>query len=69
MSMSRLPSSCGSTPTTVVRQGLDDVAKGKVVSVPGVQYKTLVGVMNAVPRVLVRDVSSVIARRRRTQGS
>jgi len=26
-------------------------------------------VMNAVPRVLVRDVSSVIARRRRTQGS
>ena len=69
MNMSRLPEFMWLDAAAVARQGLDDAAKGKIVSVPGVQYKTLVGVMNAVPRVLVRDVSSVIARRRRTQGS
>jgi hypothetical protein len=69
MRMSRLPEFMWLDAPTVVRQGLDDAAKGKIVSVPGVQYKTLVGVMNAVPRVLVRDVSSSLARRRRTQGS
>jgi short-subunit dehydrogenase len=69
LKMSRLPEFFWLDASTVVRQGLDDAAKGKVVSVPGVQYKTLVGVMSAVPRVLVRDVSSSLARRRRTQGS
>jgi short-subunit dehydrogenase len=69
MTMKRLPEFMWLDAPTVVRQGLDDAAKGKIVSVPGVQYKTLVGVMSAVPRVLVRDVSSSLARRRRTQGS
>ncbi len=69
MTMARLPEFMWLDAPKVVRQGLDDAAKGKIVSVPGVQYKTLVGVMNAVPRVLVRDVSSSLAKRRRTQGS
>jgi hypothetical protein len=33
--------------------------------VPSVQYKTLVGIMQVAPRVLVRDVSGSLARRRR----
>jgi short-subunit dehydrogenase len=67
LNMSHLPEFMWLDAPTVVRQGLDDAAKGKIVSVPGVQYKTLVGVMNTVPRVLVRDISSALARRRRTQ--
>jgi short-subunit dehydrogenase len=69
MSMNRLPDFMWLDAPSVVRQGLDDAAKGKIVSVPGAQYKTLVGMMSAVPRVLVRDVSSSLARRRRTHGS
>ena len=69
LNMSRLPEFMWLDASKVVRQGLDDAAKGKIVSIPGAQYKTLVGVMSAVPRVLVRDVSSSLARRRRTQGS
>lgn len=69
MNMSHLPEFMWLKAPGVVRQGLDDAAKGKVVSVPGPQYKALVGVMSSVPRTLVRDVSSSIAKRRRTQGS
>ncbi|HWI33100.1 MAG TPA: SDR family oxidoreductase [Lapillicoccus sp.] len=65
LNMSHLPEFMWLDASAVVRQGLDDAAKGKVVSVPGVQYKMLVGVMNAAPRVLVRDISSSLARRRR----
>jgi uncharacterized protein len=68
MSMSRLPEFMWLSAPKVVHQGLDDAARGKVVSVPGGQYKALVGVMSAVPRSLVRDVSSTLHRRRRTQG-
>lgn len=68
MSMSRLPEFMWLSAPKVVHQGLDDAARGKVVSVPGPQYKALVGVMSAVPRSLVRDVSSTLHRRRRTQG-
>jgi hypothetical protein len=63
--MSRLPEILWLNAPSVVRQGLDDAAKGKVVSVPSVQYKTLVGLMQVAPRFLVRDVSGSLARRRR----
>ena len=43
------PTSCGSRPTRLVRDCLDDVAKGKVVSVPGLQYKVLTGVLQVLP--------------------
>jgi short-subunit dehydrogenase len=65
LNMSRLPEILWLNAPSVVRQGLDDAAKGKVVSVPGVQYKTLVGLMQVAPRFLVRDVSGSLARRRR----
>ncbi len=68
MNMSRLPELMWLSAPQVVHQGLDDAARGKVVSVPGPQYKALVGVMSTVPRGLVSDVSSALHRRRRTQG-
>jgi uncharacterized protein len=68
MNMSRLPEFLWLDAPLVVRRALDDAARGKVVSVPGPQYKALVGVMSAAPRSLVRDVSGALHRRRRTQG-
>ncbi|MEP6648450.1 MAG: SDR family oxidoreductase [Lapillicoccus sp.] len=68
MNMSRLPEFMWLDAASVVRQALDDAAKGKIVSVPGAQWKMLVGTMSAVPRPLVRDVSAALHRRRRSQG-
>ena len=39
----------------LVRDCLDDVAKGRVVSVPGAQYKAIVGALRVLPRGLVRS--------------
>lgn len=39
----------------LVRGCLDDVAKGRVVSVPSVQYKAIVGLLHLLPRSLVRS--------------
>jgi short-subunit dehydrogenase len=41
----------------LVRDCLDDVRAGKVVSVPGVQYKVIAGVAQLVPHSLMRAVS------------
>ena len=41
----------------LVRDCLDDVRAGKVVSIPGVQYKVIAGVAQLVPRSLLRAVS------------
>ncbi len=53
----------------LVRDCLDDVRAGKVVSIPGVQYKVIAGVAQLVPRSLLRAVSgraiSVIRRPKR----
>lgn len=68
LNMSHLPELMWLEAPAVVRQGLDDAAKGKVVSVPGAQYKTLVALMSAAPRALVRGGSASLHRRRRTQG-
>jgi len=68
MNMSRLHDYMWLDAATVVHQALADAARGKVVSVPGPQYKALVGVMSSVPRGLVRDLSGALHRRRRTQG-
>lgn len=48
----------------VVSESLADIAKGKVVSVPGFQYKALTTVGRLVPRGLVREVNKRVARGR-----
>jgi uncharacterized protein len=48
----------------VVRETMADVAKGKVVIVPGLQYKVLTAGGRVVPRNLVRTVTKVVGRGR-----
>ena len=50
--------------TDVVRAGLRDVARGRVLSVPGLLYKVLVAVSDLAPRFLVRRISSFATGRR-----
>ena len=50
----------------VVRQALDDVARGKVVSVPSATYKGVVGMLRVVPRAITRRVAGELAERRRS---
>lgn len=42
----------------VIRQGLADIARGKVISVPGITYKTLVTIGLMMPRRLSRRLAS-----------
>ncbi len=49
----------------VVEECLADLAKGKVVSVPSVQYKAVVGVLDVLPRPLLRRFATAFAARRR----
>ena len=49
----------------LVRDCLDDVRAGKVISVPGVQYKVVVGIAQVAPRALVRALSGRFASARR----
>ncbi|MDT5238889.1 MAG: uncharacterized protein QOD97_1087, partial [Mycobacterium sp.] len=48
----------------VVRDCLADVAKGRVVIVPGLQYKVLTTGGRMVPRNLVRAMTKVVSRGR-----
>ena len=45
--------------TDVARAGLRDMARGKVLSVPGALYKGLFAVSDLLPRALVRRISSL----------
>lgn len=65
MNMSRLPDALWLDAAEVVRAGLDDVARGSVVSVPSVPYTALVGVLRVLPRRVTRSVASSLATRRR----
>ena len=49
-------------PADVAQAGLDDVAKGKALSVPGVLYKTMVTGSSMMPRGLARRLSSLVQR-------
>jgi short-subunit dehydrogenase len=48
----------------VARTGLNDVAKGRAVSVPGVLYKTVVSTSQVTPGFLSRRVSGLLMKRR-----
>ncbi|SRX92453.1 dehydrogenase [Rhodococcus jostii RHA1] [Mycobacterium shimoidei] len=52
--MSSLPSFMWLEVDDVVRESLADIAKGKVISVPGVQYKALTAAVRLLPRNLAR---------------
>jgi short-subunit dehydrogenase len=48
----------------VVRESLADIARGKVLIIPGVQYKAITFASRLVPRTLARAVTSVFGRGR-----
>ncbi|MBD0324438.1 MAG: SDR family oxidoreductase [Aldersonia sp.] len=48
----------------VVETSLADLEKGKVISIPGLQYKAITTVSRLVPRQLVRRVTKVVGRGR-----
>lgn len=54
MRISALPAAMWLDPDAVVAQALADVAAGKVVSVPGVQWKVVTALVRATPRPLLR---------------
>ena len=54
MSVSALPGALWLDADEVVQQALADVAAGKVVSVPGAQWKVLTAAVRLLPRPLVR---------------
>lgn len=62
--MDSIPGPMWLTVDDVVADSLADIAKGKVVSVPGVQYKALTAVGRLVPRGLVRTFTNRMGRAR-----
>lgn len=61
LDMSRLPKAMWLEADGLVRDCLDDVAAGKIISVPGVQYKVISGIAQVVPRSLLRTVSERVS--------
>ncbi|MFC8503102.1 SDR family NAD(P)-dependent oxidoreductase [Pedococcus sp. NPDC057267] len=55
VTMSSIPEFMWLDADKLVRDCLDDVAKGRVVSVPGAQYKAIVGALRVLPRGVVRS--------------
>jgi hypothetical protein len=62
--MSRTPSVLWLDADTVVRDCLADLRRGRVVSVPGLPYRALVGLAHVLPRSLVRRIAGRTARGR-----
>jgi short-subunit dehydrogenase len=64
LNMSRLPEFMWLDADRLVAECLDDVARGRVVSVPGPQYKAIVAGLRFVPRSLVRSRARLVHRHR-----
>lgn len=62
--MASLPSMLWLEVDDVVAESLADVAKGKVISIPGIQYKALTTAGRMVPRTLVRTLTNAMGRGR-----
>jgi uncharacterized protein len=67
LDMSRLPKAMWLEADWLVRDCLEDVRAGKVISVPGVQYKAIVGLAQLVPHGLLRSLSGRADSLRRPQ--
>jgi uncharacterized protein len=67
LDMSRLPQAMWLEADWLVRDCLDDVRAGKVISVPGVQYKVIASIAQLVPHRLLRAVSGRAESFRRTK--
>jgi short-subunit dehydrogenase len=63
LDMSRLPGALWLEPDRVVADALRDHRAGKVVSVPGLQYKVIVAASRLVPRAATRRVTAAFTRR------
>jgi len=57
LDMSRLPKALWLEADWLVRECLDDVEAGKVLSVPGVKYKVIAGVAQVLPHSVLRAIS------------
>jgi short-subunit dehydrogenase len=57
LDISRIPKALWLEADWLVRDCLDDVRAGKVVSVPGVQYKVIAGIAQLVPHRILRTIS------------
>lgn len=68
LDMSGLPKSLWLEADRLVRDCLDDVRAGKVISVPGVQYKVIAGVGQLVPHRFLRALSNRSNSRRPGRG-
>ncbi|MGH3985555.1 MAG: SDR family NAD(P)-dependent oxidoreductase [Pseudonocardiaceae bacterium] len=62
--MAGTPSAFWLDPDAVVRDCLADLRRGRTLSVPGLQYRALVGLVDVLPRGLVRRVTGRTARGR-----
>ena len=62
MTMTGVPERAWMQAADVVRLALDDVAAGKAVSVPGGLYRGLHGVVDVLPRPLVRRIARRLSR-------
>ena len=67
LDMSRMPKAMWLEADALVRACLDDVRAGKVISVPGVQYKVIAGIAQVVPHSLLRAVTGRVDSRRRSR--
>jgi uncharacterized protein len=57
LDMSRVPKAMWLEADSLVRDCLDDVRAGKVISVPGMQYKVIAGIAQLVPHRVARALS------------
>ena len=62
--MSSIPRFMWLSVERVVRESMRDLGKGKVISVPGVQYKVLTALGTKVPKSLTRKLTNVVGRGR-----
>jgi short-subunit dehydrogenase len=62
--MASLPSFMWLSVDDVIRESMADIAHGKVLSIPGVQYKALVGAVRLMPRTLARAAVNAMGRGR-----